>query len=168
MKQPEELYNYLLNHFSEEQISFEDSDKGDSWILVQPDIIYSLCNLLRDDKELRFNTLMCLSGVHYDKEDQLGVTYHLNSTTLKHSLVLKVNVARDNATVPSVEAIWKTANWHEREAYDMFGIRFPGHPNLERILCPDDWEGFPLLKDYEPAETYQGMTIKYETVNEQK
>ncbi|MCG2587363.1 NADH-quinone oxidoreductase subunit C [Rhodohalobacter sp. WB101] len=112
---------------------------------------------LRDDPQLLFDVLMCLSGVHYQKEEELGVTYHINSTSLGHKLAIKVRVPIDNPHVPSVESIWKTANWHEREAWDMVGVIFDEHPNHKRILCPEDWEGHPLRKDYVQQEFYQGM-----------
>ncbi len=100
---------------------------------------------------------MCLSGVHYQKENELGVTYHLDSTIHGHKLVMKVRVPEEEPVVPSVESLWKTANWHEREAWDMVGVIFDEHPNHKRILCAEDWEGHPLRKDYVQQEYYQGM-----------
>jgi NADH-quinone oxidoreductase subunit C len=79
---------------------------------------------------------------------------------LRHKFVLKVELPRDNPKIGTVEGVWAIANWHEREAFDMFGIRFEGHSDLRRILCPDDWEGYPLRKDYEQPETYRGMPVK--------
>ena len=83
------------------------------------------------------------------------------SITLKHRVVLKVLVPKDNSKISSVETIWKAADWNEREAYDMIGVEFEGHHNLIRILSPYDWEGFPLRKDYETPEEYHGMKIPY-------
>jgi NADH-quinone oxidoreductase subunit C len=78
-----------------------------------------------------------------------------------HKFTLKVEVNVDHPHVQSVESVWKTANWHEREAYDMVGVIFDGHPDLRRILLPDDWDGFPLRKDYKVAEYYRGMKVPY-------
>lgn len=161
MKTSEELFEYLKSHFGEEALEFEAEAKMEPWINVEAGRIYDLCKMLRDDEQLDFNYLMCLSGVHYPKEEMLGVTYHLNSTTLGHKLTLKVKVPQDDPKIPSIEKIWKTADWHEREAYDMYGIIFEGHPDLSRILCPDDWEGHPLRKDYEYPEFYQGIKVSY-------
>jgi NADH-quinone oxidoreductase subunit C len=78
-----------------------------------------------------------------------------------HKIVLKVDVPADHPRCRSVEAVWKTANWHEREAFDLYGIVFEGHPDLRRILLPDDWEGYPLRKDYQVPEYYNGMKVPY-------
>lgn len=161
MKQPEELAAYLKERMDEGIIEFVPAEVGQPWITVEPASLRKIAVFLRDDTELRFNTLMCLSGVHYPAEQELGVTYHLHSTTLGHTAVLKVKVPIDNPVVPSVESVWKTADWHEREAYDMIGIVFDGHPNMTRILCPDDWEGHPLRKDYVQQDTYMGVTTRY-------
>lgn len=161
MKQPEELAAYLKERMDEGIIEFVPAEVGQPWITVEPASLRKIAVFLRDDTELRFNTLMCLSGVHYPAEQELGVTYHLHSTTLGHTVVLKVKVPIDNPVVPSVESVWKTADWHEREAYDMIGIVFDGHPNMTRILCPDDWEGHPLRKDYVQQDTYMGVTTRY-------
>ncbi|SMO64570.1 NADH dehydrogenase subunit C [Fodinibius sediminis] len=134
------------------------AEAGDSWITVSPSVLREVAKTLRDDKNLQFNNLMCLSGIHYQKENELGVAYHLHSTIHDHKLVMKVRVPEDNPVVPSVESLWKTANWHEREAYDLVGITFRGHPGLLRILTPQDWEGHPLRKDYEQQESYRNVS----------
>ncbi len=158
MKQPEEIFEYLKSEFGEEGLGFSTGDIGDPWILIDAALIKAISKFLRDDPEMRFNTLMCLSGVHYPKEEELGVTYHLHSTELHQTVVLKVRVPIEKPNVPSVETIWKTADWHEREAFDMVGLIFDDHPNHKRILLPDDWEGHPLRKDYVQQEFYQGVT----------
>lgn len=157
MKTPEEIFNYLTNQFGEEDLSFESRDIGQPWIAVLASKIREVSKFLRDDSELLFDTLMCLSGIHYPKEEELGVAYHLHSTKLTHNIALKVRVPESKPNVPSVESIWKTANWHEREAWDMVGVIFDDHPNHKRILLPDDWEGHPLRKDYVQQEFYQGI-----------
>lgn len=157
MKKQEELLEYLTASFGEESVEFTKGDVGLPWFLFPAERVKEIAKFLRDDSELRFNTLMCLSGVHYNKEEELGVTYHVHSTTLGHSMAFKVRVPVDQPNVPSVESIWKTADWHEREAMEMVGVIFDDHPNLKRILTPDDWEGYPLRKDYKQQEFYQGI-----------
>ncbi|MGM0506678.1 MAG: NADH-quinone oxidoreductase subunit C [Bacteroidota bacterium] len=158
MKQPEEIFDYLKERVGDDVIEFVGDKLGQPWILVRAEAVKVLAKILRDDEMLRFNTLMCLSGVHYPNEEELGVTYHLHSTTIGHTLAMKVRVPISTPNVPSVESVWKTADWHEREAWDMVGIVFEGHPDHRRILCPDDWEGHPLRKDYVQQKTYMGVT----------
>jgi NADH-quinone oxidoreductase subunit C len=101
-------------------------------------------------------------GVDVISGGSLSVYYHLHSTYLKHKITLKVSTQRDNPQVESVYNIWRTSDWHEREAFDMFGIIFLNHPDLRRILMPYDWEaGYPLRKDYKNPEFYQGMKVPY-------
>ncbi len=147
----------------------------DPWIEVSPDGIAEVCEFLRDDADLRLNLLNCVSGVDYfiadpkkaakaGWEPHTEVVYHLSSTINKHSLVLKVIVPRwkddvegELPEVHSVTGVFSTANWHEREVFDLSGVRFIGHPNLRRILCPEDWVGYPLRKDYEMPLEYHGI-----------
>lgn len=127
--------------FSEEESQFLN-------ITVKPENLYQLMKELRQNKETSFDYLFCLSGVDWDPE--LGVVYHLESTTLRHIVVVKVKTSdRENPTFDSVWDIWRTAEFHEREVYDFFGIKFNNHPNLKRLFLTDEWVGFPLRKDYE-------------------
>jgi NADH-quinone oxidoreductase subunit C len=136
----------------------------DPYIYVKPGEIAEVCAFLKEHPSLAFDSLMCLSGVDYKglkgEEERLEVVYHLFSMQHRHKCVLKIHLPRENPSVPTVERVWAIANWHEREAYDMFGIRFEGHSDFRRILCPDDWEGFPLRKDYEQPEFYLGMPVR--------
>lgn len=147
----------------------------DPWIEVAPEGLVEIGRYLRDEPDLRFNMLCCVSGVDYFEPDakkaaktgwepHLEVVYHLWSVPHRASLVLKVILTRwkDGAEgeipeVPSVSGIWSTADWHEREVYDLSGVYFTGHPNLRRILCPEDWVGHPLRKDYEMPLEYHGI-----------
>ena len=120
---------------------------------------------LHDEPEFAFEFLADLCGV--DTGEVMQVVYHLWSLTHKHSLVLKVILPRwkddvegELPEVPSVAGVWPTADWHEREVYDLSGVRFLGHPNLVRILCPEDWVGHPLRKDYEMPLEYHGIRGK--------
>jgi NADH-quinone oxidoreductase subunit C len=132
----------------------------DPWIKVAPSRIKEVAQYLRDDERSACDLLMLLSGIDY-AGGKLGVVYHLNSTRWGHKITLKVDVTVQDPHCQSVEAVWKTANWHEREAFDMFGIVFDGHPDLRRMLLPDDWEGHPLRKDYQVPQFYRGMKVPY-------
>ena len=117
---------------------------------------------MRDHPKLKFNYMACLTGVDYPAEEKLGIICNFESLALfNHKLAVKVKCARDGGSIPSVACVWHTANWHEREAYDMFGMTFTGHPELRRILCPDDWEGYPLRKDYKVQDQYHGIKVPY-------
>ena len=130
------------------------------WIQIAPDSIERVCRYLYSESDLAFDYLMCLSGMDYNN-GTLGVVYHLSSMIHRHTIVLKSSCPKDNPHVASVSGLWGTADWHEREAYDLFGIVFDGHPDLRRILLPYDWEGYPLRKDYKVQEFYNGMRVPY-------
>ena len=117
-------------------------------ILVKPDYLHDLMSQLKSNKDTRFDYLFCLSGVDWGEE--LGVVYHLESTIHRHNIVVKVKTSdRENPVLDTVSDIWRTAEFHEREVFDFFGIKFNNHPNLKRLFLTDEWEGFPLRKDYE-------------------
>ena len=116
-------------------------------ISVKPEQLHQLLSQLKSNNETSFDYLFCLTGMDWGKE--LGVIYHLESTTHRHIIVVKVQTEdRENPTLDSVCDIWKTADFHEREVFDFFGIKFNNHPNLKRLFLTDEWEGFPLRKDY--------------------
>jgi|SRR5690606_37351098 len=134
-------------------------------LVVNPDYLKDICFLLRDTEGFYFDFLSNISGVDHYPESRFSVVYHLASIPYQTQLILKVNIENERALdqlpeVPSVADIWRTADWHEREAFDLVGIYFSGHPDLRRILLPDDWEGYPLRKDYEDPEAYHGIAIK--------
>lgn len=136
------------------------SEGVDPACVVQTDAIAEVCEWLRDEPGIDLTSLMCLSAT--DDKEKLGVVYNLHAMAHNHKITLKVELPeRDNAHVPTVATIFGTADWHEREAFDMMGIVFDGHPDLRRILCPDDWEGYPLRKDYKVQETYRGLRVPY-------
>ncbi len=131
---------FVQPQFSEEGSQFLN-------VSIDPDQLHELMQLLKQNPDTSFDYLFCLTGVDYGKE--LGIVYHLESTVHRHILVVKVQTGdRENAVFDSVQDIWATANFHEREVYDFFGIKFRGHPNLKRLFLTEDWEGFPLRKDY--------------------
>lgn len=138
--QPSQPINTSLLEFSEEGSQFLN-------ILVKPEHLYTLMSQLKSNEQTSFDYLFCLSGV--DWEEELGVVYHLESTAHRHSVVVKVKTLdRENPNFDSVWDIWRTAEFHEREAFDFFGIKFNNHPNLKRLFLTENWEGFPLRKDY--------------------
>ena len=117
------------------------------YVAVGPAQLVELCRFLRYDPPLSFDFLSFVTSI--DWKTHFEVVYYLVSTLHKHKIVLKVKVEdRNTPEVPTISTIWPTADWQEREVFDMMGIRFPGHYNLRRILLPDDWEGYPLRKDY--------------------
>lgn len=116
-------------------------------LVVPAEKLRSFAQALKGEADLAFDYLFCLSAV--DRPGHLEVVYHLESTAHRHMLVFKVRTAdRENATVDTVSDIWRTAEFHEREAYDLLGIRFTGHPDLRRLFLDEDWKGHPLRKDY--------------------
>ena len=157
---PQEISEKLKSQFGNALLEVKVEGVINPFVKFSPGSIRDVAAFLRDDPELQFDYLMCLSGVDYGK-GTLGVVYHLCSMTKRHKIALRVEVPAENAQVPSVEPVWQSAGWHEREAYDMFGIVFTGHPDLRRILLPDDYPGHPLRKDFKVPEFYQGMKVPY-------
>lgn len=135
-------------------------------LVIYREKLAAVCLFLRDHDETYFDFLSCISAVDNGVDSgSFSVVYHLASIPHQHQLTLKVTVENDRRldslpVVPTVTGVWRTADWHEREAFDLMGIYFEGHPDLRRILLPDDWEGYPLRKDYEEAETYHGIAIR--------
>jgi len=138
-------------------------DRGELTIYVKPSAVLDVARVLRDDPNLRFELLSSVSGVDYPaQESRLHVVYHFTSMTYRRRLRVEAAVSVEDPHLPSVCAVYPTADFQEREAWDMFGIIFDGHPALTRILMPDDWEGHPQRKDYPlggiPVE-YKGASI---------
>jgi NADH-quinone oxidoreductase subunit C len=124
-------------------------DRGELTFHVQRDHLVDFCRTLRDDPALRYELCSSVSAVDYlGTPDRLHSVYHLTSMTYRRRIRLEVAVTAEDPHVPSVTSVYPTADWHERETWDMFGIVFDGHPALTRILMPDDWDGHPQRKDY--------------------
>ena len=132
--------------------------EGKDVISVSPENWSEISSVLKNDSKLNFDYLMCISA--YDKGDSkvYGAAYNFYSTVNNHYLEVRVE-AEDGTSIPSVVELWKTADWHEREAYDMMGLKFEGHPDLKRILLSEDWEGYPLRKDYKEPDYYHGVPV---------
>ncbi|MBC8216697.1 MAG: NADH-quinone oxidoreductase subunit C [Candidatus Marinimicrobia bacterium] len=128
-------------------------------IMLTSDQWQDVAKFLRDDPELKFDSLQCITGVDLGDENPMDVRYNLHSMSLLHKIEIRIPVKKDNPTIPSIEKIWRIGDWFEREVYDMYGIRFEGHRDLRRMLLPEDWEGWPLRKDYETPQTYHGMVV---------
>lgn len=160
-----EIVNFLNKTIPSCEAKEVSSEVGDSSILVSSGEILSVCRELRESL-WEFNVLQVISGV--DWKDKIEVNYILASFTKNHDLILKTflekNLSSDNHTpeIQSVTTVWASADWQERECYDMLGVRFIDHPDLRRILCPYDWEGYPLRKDYVVQEEYHGMKVNPE------
>ena len=155
--QAKQIFEELAATFPEVALQF---DEALPCVLVPPDAIKDIGLQLRDADPYKFDYLSCLSGVDY-ADGTLGVVYHLYSWPNGHKLTVKVIVPKENPHVASVERVWRTADWHEREAFDLYGIHFDGHRDLRRILMPEDWDGYPLRKDYQVPEFYNGMKVPY-------
>ncbi|WNJ17232.1 NADH-quinone oxidoreductase subunit C [Pontibacter sp. G13] len=155
----------LQDHFGESAIVSVDLEAKQPGITVAVDRLLEVCRFLQLDERFYMDFLNCLSGVDLgEKENRMEVVYHLTSITEDFSLVMRVSLPRDleeKPTVPSVAGIWRAADWHEREAYDLLGIVFEGHPDPRRILMPEDWPGHPLRKDYQNPDSYHDIKVEY-------
>ncbi len=171
----EEIHALLLEQFGASSVTGINTEAIDPWIEIAADAIVEVVSFLKTDERLAFDHLNNLCGVDYCEPDEkkakkfshdphVEVVYHLSSYTHNHRVVVKVKVPRwknDEAgalpEVPTVSGVWAIADWHEREAFDLVGIHFTGHPDLRRILCAEDWVGHPLRKDYEFPLEYHGI-----------
>lgn len=162
-----ELVEFLVEKFGEEIIMGVDEEATPSIIHIKTRHIAEVCLELYENEQTYFDYLSCLSGIDNGPEtNTMEVVYHLYSIPYDVSLGLKVQISRNKEgeplpQVPTVSYIWRTANWHEREAYDLLGIHFTRHPDLRRILLAADWKGYPLRKDYQLQEYYHGIKVKY-------
>ena len=144
------------------------SHQGQVGVLLKPGKIVAILSWLKDAEEMCMDHLRGLCGVDNSQREtgfpeRFEVMYQLYSTELRHGIRLRVLLPEGNAHVDSVVPLWAGADWLERETYDMFGIQFDGHPNMTRVLMPEDWEGYPLLKDYPlrgPVEWQGLVTVK--------
>lgn len=163
----EEIKLLLIEKFGAGVIVGEETAGLQPALLIASNRIAEVCLELRNNPNTYFDFLSSITGVDYGFEaGRFGVVYHLASIPYQTQLILKVSVDNDRSldnlpTFPSITSVYRTADWHEREAYDLLGIFFENHPDLRRILLPDDWEGFPLRKDYKTAEYYKGIKVDF-------
>jgi NADH-quinone oxidoreductase subunit C len=151
----------ILQQLNAEWITSTSEAFGETTVVVPREHIVSVCAHLKRAPEAQFNFLADICGADrgVEEEPRFEVNYHLFSTTKHHRLRLKVVLNEEDAHVPTVTGVWRTANWHERETYDLVGIIFDGHPDLRRILLPDDWQGHALRKDF-PLRGYEPYSLK--------
>jgi NADH-quinone oxidoreductase subunit C len=140
-------------------------DAPDPFIFITAAGWPEVAEFLRDEPGYEFDYLAVVTAV--DLGDNFQSVYHLLSLTHRHSLVIKVEVPRDKPEVPSVAHVWAAANWHEREEWDLMGVVYTGHPDLRRIMLPEDWVGHPLRKDYEEPKEYHGIAHERASVLDQ-
>ncbi|MFN2370421.1 MAG: NADH-quinone oxidoreductase subunit C [Candidatus Krumholzibacteriia bacterium] len=180
------IHDLLAERIGAGAIAFHD-DPLEPWAEIAVGSIAEACLFLRDDPRLAFEQLMCLTGIDWDGYDEngkgksvailgygddgtpettgrvaegdLGVAYHLFSHSQRHKFTLRVRMPRAANTVPTIAHVWPTANWHEREAWDLMGIHFAGHPDLRRMLLEEDWVGHPLRKDYVMPDMWSGVPL---------
>jgi len=136
--------------------------RGQVSVTLRKNRLRDISRYLHDDPDLYFDYLIDVCGVDYlgKKGKRFEVVYHLYSIKHRHAIRLKAEVSGEDSSIDSVTPVWIGANWHEREVFDLFGIKFNGHPDLRRILMPEDWEGYPLRKDYPlkgPAKEWRGF-----------
>lgn len=172
---PEEIASTLKSEFPD-AVTEINVGGAHPHVVVTAEAWRRVARFLRDDRRMGFDWLRCISSVDLLEQDQLAAVYDLHATEAprdrlglwreRHEFAVKVKVPRNNPHVPSVADVWPAADWHEREAYDLMGIAFdnhpdsvegPGGPHPRRILCPDDWEGHALRKDYEFPLEYHGI-----------
>ncbi|MDF1499051.1 MAG: NADH-quinone oxidoreductase subunit C [Anaerolineales bacterium] len=143
--------------------------RGDTTVYVPPRAIVPVCTFLRDHKTYAFNLLAALTAVdHWPEEPRFEVVYQLYSISQKLFFGLKVPVHGDAAEVPTLEGVYPNANWHEREVFDMFGVKFNGHSDLRRILMPQDWEGHPLRKDFPLGYEEIQFSFNFDEIDKRK
>lgn len=154
--EPNQIVALLQERFPEDILG-ETAFHGQTSVTVSKDAIQVICRYLHDEPSLDFKLLRDLTAVDYmgKQEPRFEVIYHIYSINHRHFLRLKAPVTERDCKIATVTPIWIGADWHERECFDLFGIEFTGHPDLRRVLLPEDWQGFPLRKDY-PTEGFKG------------
>jgi NADH-quinone oxidoreductase subunit C len=152
-----EIQQRLAAKFGERIGALSPANKDPFLVIAAGDLV-EICRFAKEDEELAFDCLMNLSSVDWPKKNQIEVVYHLWSYSKRHAFVLKVLLDRAQPRIASVESVWKSADWLEREQFDLMGVQFEGHPDLRRIMMPDDWVGNPLRKDYAEQPQWHNIT----------
>jgi NADH-quinone oxidoreductase subunit C len=158
MKTPEDIIHLLNDH--KPGILVDSSTSGmHPHVRIKPEDLTRVCCFLRDEPALHFDLLRCITAVDRPEQNAVELVYELMSIPFTHSFAVKTMLDRTAPEIETVSSIWPAADWHEREAFDLMGVRFVHHPDLRRILMPDDWTGHPLRKDYEDPFEYHGLKI---------
>jgi NADH-quinone oxidoreductase subunit C len=158
--EPLSIYERVKERFGDRVLEVV-SKPPDPFCVIAPAAIVEVAQFMRDDPQLAMDCLSNESGVDY--KDRVEVVYHLFSYRQRHGAVLKVKLPRENPSVATVENVWKSANWMEREIYDLVGVTFEGHSDLRRLLMPEDWPGHPLRKDFVEPMEYHGISTVRES-----
>ncbi|GAB4345029.1 MAG: NADH-quinone oxidoreductase subunit C [Flammeovirgaceae bacterium] len=163
----ENIAQYIKEQFGEKALKEINTKVIQPYLVVETSMLADICLFLRDDERIFMDMLSCITGIDNGADVRtMEVIYHLYSIPYNFRLTLKVILERVSLNdgmpeVPTLSFVWKSANWMERETYDMFGIQFVGHPDLRRILLPADWVGYPLRKDYKAQGEYHGIKVEY-------
>jgi NADH-quinone oxidoreductase subunit C len=152
----EEIQQQLAAKFGGERIGALAPANKDPFLKIAPGDLVEICAFLKG--ELAFDCLMNLSAIDWPKKSVIEVVYHLWSYSKRHAFILKVELDRAKPEIASLEPVWKSADWLEREQFDLLGVTFIGHPDLRRIMLPDDWVGHPLRKDYKEEASWHNIT----------
>jgi NADH-quinone oxidoreductase subunit C len=152
-----EIHERLKARFGDD-VGALSEPKIDQHCVVKAERLVEVCRFLKTESGLDFDFLEDLTAVDWPKRNVIEVVYHLVSYKHRHVFKLKVETDRAAPVVPTAVVVWKTANWFEREVYDLFGVTFTGHPDLRRLMLPDDWIGHPLRKDYQEAGGWHGIS----------
>jgi NADH-quinone oxidoreductase subunit C len=158
--EPLQIYERVKERFGERVLEISDK-KPDPFAVIDPAAVVEIGTFMRDDPELGMDCLSNQSGVDY--KDRIEVVYHFFSYSKRHGAVLKIKLPREDPKVATLEEVWHSANWMEREIFDLLGVTFEGHSDLRRILMPEDWVGFPLRKDFVEPMEYHGISTVRES-----
>ena len=154
-----EIVDFINSKVPNAKAHSEEREVGDTPVYVEGQSLHQVCEALKTDEKWDFKVLQVITGCDYPEQEVIEVSYILANFFKDHEIILKVKLPRANPKVDSVCDLWKAANFQERECYDMVGVEFNNHPDHRRILCPDDWEGFPLRKDYVAQKMYKHMEV---------
>ena len=153
----EQIKNRLSDQFKSSVISNE--NLAENQVEVKGEDWFEVATFMKNDPKLLFDQLECITGIDTGEDKPLQTHYNLHSMEYRHKIEVVISHDRKDPKVASIEELWRIGDWFERETYDMFGIEYTGHRDLRRILCPDDWEGWPLRKDYEAQESFHGIVV---------
>jgi len=156
------IINQKVSKILEEKIPgsvIQPEEPHNDFIQLNSENWKEIAEFLKSDSELKFDSCQCITGIDLGVEENLEAHYNFHSMKHKHKIEIRIAVDRKKPIIPSVEQVWRIADWFEREVYDMYGIKFKGHRDLRRMLLPEDWKGWPLRKDYKTPNTYNGMKV---------
>jgi NADH-quinone oxidoreductase subunit C len=157
----DQLFDIVKVHCSKGEATREETATPKA-VRIDPNDLVPVCTALYSDPRCYFDMLSCVTGIDNGPEaNTMEVAFNLYSIPFNHHLMIKVILPRTNPEVETLTSIWKSADWQEREVFDMYGIKFLNHPDLRRILLPADWEGYPLRKDYKHQEYYRNIKVEY-------